>query len=185
MNNLISEAAMMNSRCCSLSCGEVRLDSASTDRRGLLAQPILTRGAAPARFPCLLPTRLGMPVHRAYQPHNVVFRFGEVLESWDRSLAARADSATKRTEMMPRAGWLEGGLANLAGLGSAWKRRPQKKACSFPFLASCSFPILQRKLRFVSCSFPVSFPARFPFPRYRGKLGNEGLKPAHIPCRFS
>ena len=69
-----------------------------------------------SNYPRLLSTRLGMPVHRAYQPHNVVFRFGEVLESWDRSLAARADSATKRTEMMPRAGWLEGGLANLAGL---------------------------------------------------------------------
>ena len=50
---------------------------------------------------------------------------------------------------------------------SGWKRRLQKKARSFPFLPSCPFPILQRKLHFVSCSFPVSFPFVSSFPLLR------------------
>jgi hypothetical protein len=32
------------------------------------------------------------------------------------------------------------------------------RPASSPFLVFCSFPVLQREMRFVYCSFPVSFP---------------------------
>ncbi len=47
------------------------------------------------------------------------------------------------------------------------------------------FPVLQRKPRFVSSSFPVSLPFVSRFPPIGSNLPNEAISPAHIAGRFS
>jgi hypothetical protein len=49
-----------------------------------------------------------MPIHRAYEPHNVVFDIGSILEGWNSLLPIGAHLALYRTELLPFSGWFEG-----------------------------------------------------------------------------
>jgi hypothetical protein len=49
-----------------------------------------------------------MPIHRAYEPHNVVFDVGSILEGWNPLLPIGAHLALYRTELLPFSGWFEG-----------------------------------------------------------------------------
>src|SRR4029453_1753790 len=42
-----------------------------------------------------------MPIHRAYEPHNVVFDIGSILEGWNSLLPIGAHLALYRTELLP------------------------------------------------------------------------------------
>ena len=68
-------------------------------------------------------------------------------------------------------------------LGHEGNEDPLKKTFSFPFLVFGSFPILQRKPLFVSCSFPCSFPFVSCFPPIGAKLETNASNRAHIPSR--